>query len=107
MKIKTIEVQELKNLLENDKVILVDVREIDEYKMEYIEGSYLIPLSQISKQKLPLLSKPIVIHCRLGKRSADACEKLLKEDPDLDLHSLNGGIIAWKKAGLNVKNLLS
>lgn len=46
---------------------------------------------------------PIVIHCGSGKRSADACAKLLKLNPSLDVASLEGGIVAWSQSGFNVK----
>ncbi len=42
------------------------------------------------------------MHCQSGKRSAEACKKLLIQEPTLDVYSLEGGIIAWKKAGFNV-----
>ncbi|MFY7697760.1 MAG: rhodanese-like domain-containing protein [Legionella sp.] len=93
---KTITASELKTKLENDDVLLIDVREPEEYNIERIDGAYLIPLGQISIEQLPTTNKPIVIHCHSGKRSADACAKLLKDMPSLDVSSLEGGIIAWR-----------
>ncbi len=92
---KTITAKELK--IKFNEVLLIDVRESFEHHAECIEGSCLIPLSLISVKKIPLQSKPIVIYCRSGIRSVTACQKLLQEDPSLDLSSLEGGIIAWKE----------
>ena len=100
---KTIIANELKTKLDQDNVILIDVREPAEYRSASIDGACLIPLSQISCDKLPSKKKPIVIHCASGKRSQEACRKLLEQDPTLDLYSLEGGITAWQKSGFSVK----
>lgn len=100
---KTITASQLKAKLDKDEVLLIDVREPAEHRSESIEGACLIPLSEITLEKLPSLKRPMVIHCRSGKRSADACEKLLAIDPALNIASLEGGIIAWSQAGYPVK----
>lgn len=100
---KTIKASELKKRLDEDEVLLIDVREPAEHKSECIDGSCLIPLAEISIDKLPSIKRPIVIHCRSGKRSAEACAKLLASNPSLDVASLEGGIVAWSQAGFNVK----
>lgn len=101
---KTINVNELKKKLEANEVQLVDVREPDEYKMEYIAGAYFLRLAEVSHEKLPSQSRPIVFYCRSGNRSKTACEVILSQAPNLDVSSLEGGITAWKEAGLPVKN---
>jgi rhodanese-related sulfurtransferase len=100
---KTIIASELKKRLHRDEILLIDVREPAEHRSECIDGACLIPLGEISIEKLPSTKRPIVIHCRSGKRSADACAKLLKVNPSLDIASLEGGIVAWSQAGFNVK----
>jgi rhodanese-related sulfurtransferase len=100
---KIIVAADLKKRLDKDEVLLIDVREPEEYKSESINGACLIPLSEISIEKLPSLSKPIVIHCRSGKRSMDACIKLLASNSSLDVYSLDGGILAWSQAGFKTK----
>lgn len=100
---KSIKVHELKKLLDKDAVHLIDVREHDEHKSEHIKGSCLIPLSELSIEKLPSNTKPIVIYCRSGKRSSVACVKLLAVNSLLDVASLEGGIVAWMNSGLSVK----
>ncbi len=100
---KTITASELKKRLDQDEVLLIDVREPAEHRSECIHGACLIPLGEISIEKLPSTKRPIVIHCRSSKRSADACAKLLAINPSLDVASLEGGIVAWSHAGFNVK----
>ena len=102
---KTITASKLKKQLDKDEVLLIDVREPAEHRSECIDGACLIPLSEISIEKLPSTKRPIVIHCRSGTRSADACAKLLAINPSLDVVSLEGGIVAWSQAGFNVKKL--
>lgn len=100
---KTMKAMELKKCLDKQEVLLIDVREPAEHRAESIDGACLIPLGEIALEKLPSKSMPIVIHCRFGKRSADACKKLLAQDPTLEIYYLEGGMMAWQQAGFNIK----
>lgn len=101
--IKTVSPHDLKTLLDKNDVVLIDVREPAEYRSKHIEGSTLISLSQLSCERLPSKSGHIVIHCQSGRRSLDACLKLLSQDSFLNVASLDGGIVAWEQAGFSVK----
>jgi len=100
--IKTVKPQILQQWLASNEACLIDVREPEEYQKESIKQSHLISLSKIECAKLPeaAKNKRLVIHCKLGGRSNLACEKLLKENSQLDIYNLEGGIEAWKNAGL-------
>lgn len=100
--VQKIRAAELKKKLAQGEVVLIDVREPFEHQTECIEGACLIPLGDISCSKLPQTDKPLVIHCRSGKRSEEACKKLLSENPSLDIYNLEGGILAWKALGCQV-----
>jgi len=102
---QTIIASELKNLLEKGEALLIDVREVEEHKAEHIAGSTLIPLGEISVDKLSSKSKTIVLYCRSGKRSLAAGEKLLAQDPNLEVFSLMGGIIGWRTEELPTVSL--
>lgn len=105
MAIKNIDSKTLKKWLENGEALVVDVREPAEHEAEKISGANLVPLATVCKKTLPqCLDKKLVIHCRSGKRSQAACEKLLSEDPNLEIYNLEGGISAWVASGLEVKN---
>jgi rhodanese-related sulfurtransferase len=103
MALKTIDAKTLKSWLDNNEAVLVDVREPAEHAAENIKGATLLPLGNVSKSALPpCAGKKLVIHCRKGGRGGSACQKLLAEDPSLDIYNLEGGIEAWNAAGLTV-----
>ena len=98
MTIKNVDPKTLQKWLANNEAILIDVREPFEHNIKNIKQANLIPLSKITKCELPQhTNKKIVIHCQGGKRSQTACEKLLREDPSLEIYNLEGGIIKWEK----------
>jgi rhodanese-related sulfurtransferase len=100
---KSIAAHDLKKRLDQNEVTLIDVRAPKEHQHEHIAGSHLIPLETVSIEQLPNDNKPIVFHCLAGKRSADACRILSETAKDLDIYTLEGGINAWKEAGLPVE----
>jgi rhodanese-related sulfurtransferase len=105
MSVKNIDSQTLKKWLENDEAVLVDVREPSEHAAKNIKQANLIPLAQICSAKLPeIKNKKLVIHCHSGKRSQMACEKLLKENEDLEIYNLEGGISAFENSGCAVNS---
>ena len=92
---KSITVQELHSLLNNNKNIsLVDVREKEERVMASIKGSIHVPMMAIPHQ-LELFNKdePIYLFCHSGVRSAQAC--LYLEQQGFDSVNIIGGIHAW------------
>jgi len=76
---------------------LVDVREPNEYEINRIPGSVLIPkgefLSGEALGKLPQ-DKPVVLHCKSGMRSAEALS-VVKGAGFADAVHVGGGIVAW------------
>ena len=85
-----------------DDVILLDVREDDEFKAGHIPGAEWIPLGQLSSRlgELPK-DKTIVAVCRSGNRSGQATE-LLRQN-GFDAHNMQGGMNSWVQAGLDVE----
>jgi rhodanese-related sulfurtransferase len=82
--------------------LLVDVREPVEHAEEHIAGARLIPLGQLEQQADSMDREgPLVIMCRSGKRGAQALAKL-KALGFNNTRNLEGGIEAWKGAGLPV-----
>ncbi|GAB4331045.1 MAG: hypothetical protein OHK0038_05630 [Flammeovirgaceae bacterium] len=93
---KEITVQEFQQWRENkEDFLLIDVRETWENE-EVNLGGENIPLGTILNHaaKLPK-DKKIVIHCRSGKRSADAINLLEKNHGFTNLYNLKGGILAY------------
>ena len=88
--------QEIKRLLEQDKkVVLLDVREPHEHEIVRIEGSTLIPLSELHVRANELdTADTIVTYCHHGHRSLQAI-KTLERFGFRKLKHLRGGIDAW------------
>lgn len=90
-------------MLQAGECLLIDVREPDEHAAERIDGAKLVPLSRLKIDELARAAtstKTVVVHCKGGKRSADACrlaEPLTQRG--IRLHSMAGGIEAWKRHG--------
>ena len=87
---------ELKQRLDRgDNLTLVDVREPNEYQINRIPGTVLIPLGDIPKRYSELdPDAEIVVHCKMGGRSAKAVN-LLREKGFDRVQNLKGGILAW------------
>jgi len=104
MAIKSVDAKTLKDWLKRDEAILIDVREPAEHATNNIPCATLIPLSSFSTDKLPKThGKKLVIHCHLGMRSMNICERIVAENPDIDVYNLEGGIVAWSKCGEDVE----
>ena len=104
MTVEKVDPLTLKTWLDAGKAVLVDVREPSEYASEHIEGSTLVPLGQVQRAALPQHDgRELVIMCRLGGRGESACRKLREEMAAHEkVYNLEGGIMAWKGAGLPV-----
>jgi adenylyltransferase/sulfurtransferase len=75
---------------------LVDVREPYEAEIARMGADVLIPQGEIlEKIHLIRTDKPVVVHCRSGKRSADVIRKLEDTYGFTNLYNLKGGILAW------------
>lgn len=100
-KVQVVEPSEIRQWWEAGSIILVDVREPDEYAAESIAGSINLPLSVFDPARMPRPEdgKRLVIHCRSGVRCGTATEKLLSAGWDGEIHRMKGGILGWKSAG--------
>jgi len=104
MTIPIIDAATLDRWLKAGEAVLVDVREPAEHAARRIAGARLVPLGQVADQRLPeLAGRKLVIHCHKGGRGNSACQKLLRENPGLEIYNLSGGIEAWAAAGLPVQ----
>ncbi len=95
--------QEAKSRMgQKNKPYLLDVRQPEEYRSERIQGAKLIPLGELEKRmhELPK-NQEIICICRSGNRSGTAARRLT--EAGYTVSNLNGGMIAWIRAGLPVK----
>ncbi|MDH4474826.1 MAG: molybdopterin-synthase adenylyltransferase MoeB [Verrucomicrobiaceae bacterium] len=96
--VPTLTVQELDQLRKaGTPHFLLDVREPDEFQTARIEGSTLIPLASLPLRtnEVPK-DKQIVVHCKLGGRSAKAVAFLL-DNGFTNVWNVAGGITAWSE----------
>jgi adenylyltransferase/sulfurtransferase len=98
----TISVQELEHMLKEREegtrdFVLVDVREPNEYEINRIPGSVLIPKGEFlngnALEQLPS-DKQVVLHCKSGVRSAEALA-VVKGAGFSDAVHVGGGVVAW------------
>lgn len=101
MSLKTISPAEAKDLM-NQGALLVDIRDADEHAREHIPGATHLPLSKI-KQGRPELEndRAVIYHCRSGARTM-ANAVTLKSASQCEAFIVEGGLEAWRKAGLPV-----
>jgi rhodanese-related sulfurtransferase len=90
--------------MQSQGVLLVDVREPEEYAQGHAPGATLIPLGQLEQRLSELGSRkdrPIALICRSGSRSGKA-QALLEKVGFTKAVNVEGGMNAWSQAGLPV-----
>lgn len=96
--VKLVSAQEMQSILQEEDVQLVDVRTKEEYEQEHIANSQNIdfrsPTFDKDVEQLDK-SKPVVLYCKSGRRSAE-CAKKLKDAGFEKIYELEGGISKWK-----------
>ena len=112
--IKSVSAEELKQQLDSEEIILVDVRSKDVIEAEgQIEGSIHVPRDMLEfhadqrpdnplrKEELNT-EKKIVVYCGVGGQGT-LSTKTLQDMGYSDVSNLTGGTKAWVKAGFNLK----
>jgi len=91
-------------LINHEDAVLVDVRPMADFNQGHIIGAINIPSNGFANQLKQLerhKAKPIIVSCRSGAQSAQACAALRKAGFE-KVHNLRGGILAWQSANLPV-----
>lgn len=102
MSMEDLSPQDVARWMAERAIVLIDVREPDEYAVERIHGALLYPLSSFDPKALPDLGeRKLVFQCGSGLRSAKAMAKCAEAGIAFAGH-LAGGIRAWREAGLPV-----
>ncbi len=105
MAIQSMTTLELKEKMEKgENFVLVDCREQEEWNAGHIPGAIFIPLSKFAHEyeKIGDKKQTIIMQCRSGRRSLNACH-FLDEEGYSDLYNLEGGILEWAERGLPIK----
>lgn len=90
--------------LMREGAVLIDIREIDEHARERIPGARHHALSRIdSEHPVRPGDEVLVFHCRSGARTGANAPRLAAAANGCNAYVLEGGIEAWKKAGLPIE----
>ena len=89
--------EEAKDMMDTQEVIILDVREQDEYDSGHISGAVLLPVDTIDKttaaEVIPEKDSTVLLYCRSGNRSKTA-SAALAELGYTDIYEF-GGINSW------------
>jgi rhodanese-related sulfurtransferase len=105
--VPTVTVEEAHRRLEAggpDGPLLVDVRDPDEFAQARMPGAVLVPLPEFAARcgDLPM-DRSLLLTCASGARSGAAAAHLLALGWT-DVANVEGGIIAWYRAGLPIRS---
>ena len=91
------------SLMDDDELIIIDVREEKERKAGFLSNDLNIQMGQV-KAKMDSLdkSKNILVYCKSGARS-DRIADILSKNDFQKVSSLKGGFNAWLKADLPIQ----
>ena len=72
--------EEAKEMMDTQEVIILDVREQDEYDSGHIPGAVLLPVGSINEdtaaEVIPETDSTVLVYCRSGNRSKTASSTL-------------------------------
>jgi hydroxyacylglutathione hydrolase len=98
-----ISTMELQQRLANNKIVVVDVRNPNEWRNGHIAGAKHMPAGEIQRRATELpKEKPIHVICGSGYRSSLATS-ILRREAFPDVTNVMGGMTSWTKAGLPVE----
>jgi rhodanese-related sulfurtransferase len=101
-KVPRITVEELKKLMDEQKVVVVDVRNADAYNSGHIKGAINLPLDKIQAGKYDELprDKRIITYCSCGAENSSAAASVLLGQAGFNNGAtLLGGTHAWEQSG--------
>lgn len=98
-KVENLGIEDIKKGLADNSILLVDVREPNEWEAGHIAGAVLFPLSTFDAAALPdPQGRRIVFSCRSGKRSLTAAAAAAAGGVTVDAHYA-GGMLDWVQRG--------
>src|SRR3954462_10937984 len=107
--IKEVDPREVHDSVQNGNgsaPVLVDVREQHEFEESHLPGAIHVPRGHLESRiegKVGDKSKPVVLYCASGQRSALAAQTLQSLLGYDDVASMTGGITLWKDRGFEVE----
>lgn len=101
MSLKTISAQAAHDMVQQG-AILVDIRGNGEYLREHISHARHIPMERLRAGESVEEAPAIIFHCRSGHRTRLNATALASCAGQCEAYVLEGGLNAWKQAGLPV-----
>ncbi len=100
---RDVDVQTAAALRERPDVVILDVREQNEWDEGHIPGAVFMPMGEVPSRlsEIPT-DKTVIVQCRSGNRSNQVTD-YLRGQGFTNVHNLSGGINAWQSAGLPVE----
>jgi len=97
--------KELSAIKDDESVILLDARELNEYNTSHIPGAKHIGYNKFKKKDLENLDKDskVIVYCSIGYRSEKIGEKL-KDLGFGQVYNLYGSIFEWANQGNQLEN---
>lgn len=97
-----LDVKQVSEMMENEDIVVVDVRTPQEYNQGHLKGAQLVDFYGANfKEEIGKLdkAKKYVVYCRSGGRSAKSVQ-MMKEMGFTDVYNMSGGFISWSSANL-------
>lgn len=100
--LKSISPKRASDLLK-EGAVLVDIRGADEHAREHIPGARHRPLDTVAERgAVEAGDRALIFHCRSGARTAANADRLANAAGGCEAFILEGGLEAWRRAGLPV-----
>lgn len=94
-----IDAGQVKELVRDGKVQLIDVREDYEWEAGRIAGARHLSMGEVAAQAETIHREtPVVFYCRVGGRSAMAANAFRRAG--YDAYTMTGGLLEWERQGL-------
>lgn len=93
-------------LINRTNAVVLDVRDDAEFASGHIADAMHIPVADLANRLGELKkykTKPVLVNCQRGARSAKACD-ILRKAEFTQVHNLHGGLDAWQQAKLPLVN---
>ncbi|MDW8214034.1 MAG: rhodanese-like domain-containing protein [Roseiflexaceae bacterium] len=98
-----VDVATARAIMGRDDVVLLDVREPEEYAAGHIPGVQLIPMGTVPARLSDIpTDKTVIVTCRSGNRSGQITD-FLRRNGFTRVHNMRGGILAWQRAGYPIE----
>ncbi len=99
----SVDVQTVASLKDREDVLVLDVRELNEYEAGHIPGVTLIPMGEVANRlnEIPT-DQTVIVTCRTGNRSGQVAD-FLRQNGYTNIHNMAGGIVEWEAGGLPVE----